>query len=230
MDKDYALYLLKKTRQDYDLIAEQFSNTRRFVWRGFESLANYVLPKEKVLDLGCGNGRLLQLFREIEIDYTGTDSSEKLINIAKRTYPNDTFQVADALDLPFPPNSFDKVYSVAVLHHIPSERLRIKFIEEAKRVLKPEGLLVLTVWDLWKRPDTFFWVFKFFLLKIFRGSKLDFKDILVPWQKKTDRYIHCFTKGELKKIVEKTGMKIKEVGTLKIPGTHNYNIYIVAEK
>ena len=230
MDKDYALYLLKKTRQDYDLIAEQFSNTRRFIWKGFESLADYLLPKDKVLDLGCGNGRLLQIFRDMEIGYTGVDSSEKLIAIAKQTYPNDTFQVAEAIDLPFSPNSFDKVFSVAVLHHIPSEKLRIKFIEEAKRVLKPEGLLVLTVWDLWKKPGTFLKTAKFVLLKIFGKSKLDFKDIFVPWQKKTDRYIHCFTKGELKKLVRKTGMKIKETGILKIPGTQNYNIYIVAEK
>ena len=230
MDKDYAIYLLQKTHQDYNLIADQFSSTRRFVWKGFEFLANYVLPEEKVLDIGCGNGRLMQLFREIEIDYTGVDTSERLINIAKQIYPNEIFQVAEALDLPLPPSNFDKVFSVAVLHHIPSEKLRLKFFEEARRVMRPEGLLILTVWDLWRRPETFFKVAKFFLLKIFGRSKLDFKDILVPWQKKTDRYIHCFTKAELKKLVEKSGMKVKETGVLRIPGTHNYNIYIVAEK
>lgn len=230
MDKDYAIYLLKKTRQDYDLIAEQFSNTRRFIWKGFEFLSQYVFPKEKILDLGCGNGRLLQLFRDLEMEYVGVDSSQKLIEIAEQTYPNDTFQVAEALDLPFSPNSFDKVFSVAVLHHIPSEKLRLKFLEEAKRVLKPEGLLILTVWDLWKKPDTFLKVTKFCLLKVLRRSKLDCRDILVPWQKKTDRYIHCFTKAELKKLVQKSGMKFKEAGVLKIPGTQNYNIYIIAEK
>ena len=79
MDRDYAQYLLKKTRQDYNLIAPQFSSTRRFVWRGLESLAKYILSREKVLDLGCGNGRLLQIFKDIDIDYTGIDGSQKLI-------------------------------------------------------------------------------------------------------------------------------------------------------
>ena len=58
MDKEYAKYLLDKTRQDYNLIASQFSSTRRFIWRGLEPLYNYALPREKVLDLGCGTGRL----------------------------------------------------------------------------------------------------------------------------------------------------------------------------
>ncbi len=164
MDKEYAKYLLDKTRQDYNAIAESFSSTRRFVWRGLEPLYNYALPREKVLDLGCGNGRLLQIFKEIDIDYIGVDSSEKLIEIAKKLYPNAKFQVADALHPPFPTNHFDKIYNIAVLHHIPSNQLRLEFLNEVKRVLKPDGLLILTVWDLWR-----WWklgpIFKFTVLK-----------------------------------------------------------------
>ena len=132
MDKEYAKYLLNKTRQDYNAIAESFSSTRRFVWQGLEPLYNYALPREKVLDLGCGNGRLLQIFKEIDIDYTGVDSAEKLIEIAKKLYPNAKFQVVDALHLPFPTNHFDKIYSIAVLHHIPSNQLRLEFLDGVK--------------------------------------------------------------------------------------------------
>ena len=153
MDKEYAKYLLDKTRQDYNAIASQFSSTRRFVWKGMEPLYDYALSGEKVLDLGCGNGRLLQIFKEIDIDYTGVDSSEKLVEIARKNYPNAKFEVADALCLPFPSNYFDKIYSVAVLHHIPSEELRLRFLEGIKKILKPDGMLILTVWDLrqWRK-------------------------------------------------------------------------------
>ena len=229
MNKEYAKYLLDKTRQDYNAIAESFSSTRRFVWRGLEPLYNYALPREKVLDLGCGNGRLLQIFKEIDIDYTGVDSSEKLIEVAKKLYPNAKFQVADALHPPFPTNHFDKIYSIAVLHHIPSEELRIKFLEGVKRVLKRDGLLILTVWDLWR-----WWklgpILKFTTLKALGRSKLDFKDIFVPWRGMCQRYIHCFTQGELESLIERAGFKIKEVGILTIPQSKEKNIYIVAKK
>lgn len=229
MDRDYAQYLLDKTRQDYNTIAEGFSSTRRFVWRGLESLYDYALPGEKVLDLGCGNGRLLQIFKEIDVDYTGVDSSEKLIEIAKKTYPNTKFEVADALNLPFPSNHFDKVYSIAVLHHIPSHELRKYFLEGVRRVLKPEGLFILTVWDVW-RWRNFKKIFKFVLLKLIGRSKMDFKDIFVPWQQDCQRYVHCFSKKELIRLIKKSGFEVKETGTLKVSESKEKNIYIVAEK
>lgn len=230
MDKEYAEYLLKKTKEDYNLISEDFSGTRYLIWPELKILGKYVREGEKILDLGCGNGRLLEIFKGKSIDYIGVDNSEKLIEIAKKNHPNSKFQVADALILPFPNNYFDKVYSIAVLHYIPSEEFRIRFVKEAKRVLKPNGLLLLTVWDLWRRFDSLKLIIKFAIFKIFRQTELDLKDIFVPWQKTIDRYIHCFTKNELKKLVKKSGLKTKESGIFRRKETKNYNIFLVAEK
>ncbi|KKT17596.1 MAG: hypothetical protein UV98_C0005G0010 [Parcubacteria group bacterium GW2011_GWB1_43_6] len=229
MDQDYAQYLLGKTIEDYNLIAEDFSRTRQYAWPGLRSLAKHLKPSDNVLDLGCGNGRLLQIFKEIDINYTGIDNSEKLIELAKKAYPGITFLVTDALHLPFPSDSFDKIYSIAVLHHIPSQELRIKFLEEAKRVLKPDGLLILTVWDLWRGRG---WKLnlKYGILKILGLSKMDFKDVFVPWAKKYQRYVHCFTKGELVDLIKKTGLRLNESGQLKIKEGGQKNIFIVAEK
>ena len=229
MDQKYAQYLLDKTRADYNSIAEDFSSTRRFVWQGLEPLCYYASSGDKVLDLGCGNGRLLQIFKDIKINYTGADNSEKLIAIAKKTYPSATFLVADTLQLPFPSGSFDKIYSIAVLHHIPSGELRHQFIQEAKRVLKPDGLLILTVWDLWRGRGRKL-NFKYGILKILRLSRLDFKDVFVPWAKKYQRYVHCFTKKELVNLTEKAGFQVKEMGMLKMKNGGQKNIFIVAQK
>jgi len=227
MDKGYAQYLLNKTRQDYNLIAEEFSRTREKPWPELRFLFDdFLTPGEKILDVGCGNGRFFEFCKEKNLDYTGIDSSEKLIEIAQNSYPEAKFQVVDALSLPFPSNYFDKVYSIALLHHIPSNELRLKFLEGAKRVLKREGLLILTVWDLhrWRL------IFKFTILKILGKSKLDFKDVFVPWGKTCQRYIHCFTKKELKNLIKKAGFKIKKVRTLKMSKGKETNIYVVAEK
>ena len=229
MNKEYAKSLLKKTTEDYNLIAGQFSSTRRFIWEDLKPLAHYTIPGERVLDLGCGNGRLLQIFKNVAVDYFGIDSSEKLIEIAREKYPEDRFRVADAFNLSFPDNYFDKVYSIAVFHHIPSKELRLQFLKETKRVLKPRGLFIITVWNL-NQLRSMRLILKYTILKIFGLSKLDLGDVLVPWGKTCQRYIHNFTQASLKKIVKKADFTIKEVGILKRPEMKDSNIYLVAKK
>jgi len=239
---------LTKIHQDYNLIAEEFSRSRERPWPEMNFLIDdYVIPGDKILDLGCGNGRFFEYFKGKNVDYFGVDNAEKLIEIAKKRYPEKEFLpsakgkgktehkgmhkfvVANALNLPFPNNFFDKVYSIAVLHHIPSKEFRLQFFKEARRVLRPEGLLLLTVWNLWSRfPE----IFKFSLLKLVGKSKLDFKDILRPWQNIPQCYFHCFTKGELERLVKEGRFKVKESGEIvvSLEKKPNSNFYVVAEK
>jgi SAM-dependent methyltransferase len=226
MKEEYAKQLLKETTENYNLIAKDFSRTRRFIWEDIKPLSDFTLNGERILDVGCGNGRLLQIFKDIEINYTGVDISENLIKEAKSHYPNSSFYVYDALRLPLQTNSFDKVYSIAVLHHIPSRQLRLKFLKEAKRVLRQDGLLILTVWNVWN-PRGMRRLIKNFFLKMFGLSRLDFKDIFVPWGKTCHRYVHVFTKKELKSLLEEAGFKIREIGVLG-EGKKNKNYYVVA--
>ena len=182
--------------------------------------------------MGCGNGRFFDLFKGKNIDYFGIDSSKRLIEIAKNKHPTANFQVADGLNLPFSDSYFDKIYSIATLHHIPSREFRQQFLREIRRALKPGGIFILTVWNLWSKPKFRKIIFKFSALKIFRKSKLDFKDIIIPWQGMPWCYFHCFTKNELEKLVRKTGFRIRESGQIAVSQQKkpNSNFYIVAEK
>jgi ubiquinone/menaquinone biosynthesis C-methylase UbiE len=235
MDKDYAQYLLKKTTQDYNLIADDFSRAREHIWEEMRFLFDdFLIPGERVLDLGCGNGRFYQVMKDKNIDYTGVDISEKLIEIAKKRFPKAKFQVTDALNLPFPDNYFDKVYSVAVLQHIPSQEFRLQFLKEAKRVLRPKGILILTVWNLWRKAHIKRMA-KNAVLKIIGKSKLDFKDFFLTSAKHSlfkGFYYHCFTPKELEKLVKKAGFKIKksELIVMSTGRKPHSNYYIVAEK
>jgi SAM-dependent methyltransferase len=232
MDKKYAEYLINKIRTDYNLISDQFSSTRKYLSKDIEDLGQYTMPGDKVLDLGCGNGRLRQYFKEKRIDYFGLDFSEELIKLAKENYPKAKFQTGSAMNLPYPNNYFDKIYSIAVLHHIPSAEFRLEFMREAIRALKPKGLLILRVWNFWQRKEIWL-IVRYSLLKIFGFSKMDFKDIFDPWKDSKGNvlalnYYHCFTRKELRKLAEKSGFKIKKIwkegrGIAK-------NIYLVAEK
>jgi len=245
MKSDYAKYLLEETKKDYSLIAEDYARTRAFIPEDIKALGEYSLEGERVLDSGCANGRLFGVLEVKKVDYYGIDISERLIDIAKKNYPRAKFQVADALNLPFPDNFFDKIYSISVLHNVPSRELRLRYLKEARRILRPEGLLIIRVWDFWKRKAAPKLLIKYSFLKIIAGfaryitfgaikkSQLDFKDVFVPWKTSEgkiliQRYFHCFTKKELEKLTKEAGLKIKK--SWRAGDDPRTNIYLIAEK
>ncbi|UZE93412.1 MAG: class I SAM-dependent methyltransferase [Candidatus Nealsonbacteria bacterium] len=230
MERKYAKSLLEKTKQDYNLIAKDFSRTRSYPWQEIKFLFNaYLSQNEKVLDLGCGNGRYFPFFREKQAEYFGVDNSAELIKIAKNKYPEARFSVEDALNLSFPNNFFDKVYNIAVLHQIPSEEFRTRLLQEIKRTLKFKGLLILTVWKF-HRWEELSLLLKYIILKIIGKSKLDWGDVFIPWGRKTERYYHCFSKKELEGLIKKVGFKLVDSGIAKDKKGNRQNIYIVAQK
>lgn len=236
MKRETALKILEDIKQSYDLIAEDFSRTRKNVWEEFRPLADDIQDGDKILDLGCGNGRFVELFSDPDkygaskkIDYVGIDISEKLIEIAKQRYPDKNFQVFDGLKIPFNDQSFDKVFCIAVLHHIPGADLRNKFLKEIWRVLKPDGKLVLSAWYLWQKDTFWQLLFKFTFKKIIGRSELDFFDIMEPWGKISERYFHNFRKRELENLIEGAGFYVEKIGILK-RGEKNKNLLVIAKK
>lgn len=94
---------------------------------------------ESVLDLGCGTGEFSPFFPEES--YIGIDIDERNINYAKAHYQR-KFLTADAGKLPFDDNSFSKILILGVLHHLNDEDC-LRVLEEAKRVLKPDGKMLV---------------------------------------------------------------------------------------
>ena len=103
----------------------------------------------RILDVACGLGastkRLTQSYAPDMI--TGINISEKQIADARARAPGCTFKVMNATKLDFPDNHFDAVICVESAFHFDT---RDKFLEEAHRVLKPGGSLVLS--DILFRP------------------------------------------------------------------------------
>ena len=92
----------------------------------------------KVLDVGCGLGASLEfLEREYGIDPHGIDASEDTVRKAGKSF----ISCADACELPFADESFDAVIFECVLSLINEPE---KAIDEAERVLKPGGAIVIS--------------------------------------------------------------------------------------
>jgi len=233
MKKDFAEYLIREGKRNYDIISSDYACTRRYNSQDLIDLAALSKPGEKVLDLGCANGRMFELFAPKNIEYYGVDISGKFIEIAKKLYPAGHFQTADALDLPFADNTFDKVYFISVLHHIPSETFRQKCFSEINRVLKPDGQLILRVWDLLKIDKGMRLLLKYTFLKLAGKTKIDFFDLMMPWKdsrqnSKGERYFHLFRPSELERLARSSGLEVKKIwrgGKGKLA-----NIYLIARK
>ncbi|WP_262179927.1 class I SAM-dependent methyltransferase [Haloarcula laminariae] len=77
-------------------------------------------PGERVLDLGCGTGTLTAAIADSGVDVVGIDAAESMVEQARESYPDLTFEVADARE--YEPNgAFDAVFSNAALHWVPDE-------------------------------------------------------------------------------------------------------------
>jgi SAM-dependent methyltransferase len=96
-----------------------------------------------VLDAGCGMGRFAEIAAEAGADVHGVDLSRAVdaaaANLGHR--PNVRIYQADILNLPFVPGSFDRIYSIGVLHHTPDTRRAFMALVP---LLKPGGHL--SVW------------------------------------------------------------------------------------
>jgi ubiquinone/menaquinone biosynthesis C-methylase UbiE len=100
-----------------------------------------------VLEIGCGLGTDGAQFAKAGAHYTGVDLTEAAIDLARRRFkisrlPGE-FHVADAENLDFADNTFDRVYSHGVLHHTPDTA---RAIAEIHRVLKPGGRAIVMLY------------------------------------------------------------------------------------
>jgi ubiquinone/menaquinone biosynthesis C-methylase UbiE len=137
-DPDFFIKLLDSTR------AALLERARRAPAEFFAPLR--LQPGLRVLDVGCGTGDFLRLMGGLVAPggATGIDLSETMISEARRraggAAPNVSFDVADALDLPFEADSFDRMTATQVLLHIPDWT---RALSEMWRVLAPGGILAV---------------------------------------------------------------------------------------
>ncbi|MBL1210194.1 methyltransferase domain-containing protein [Geminocystis sp. GBBB08] len=101
-----------------------------------------------VLDVGCGIGGSTRILaKDYGFEATGITISPKQVQRDTELTPADVpakFQVDNALNLSFPDNSFDVVWSIEAGPHMPD---KAKYAQEMMRVLKPGGILVVADWN-----------------------------------------------------------------------------------
>lgn len=220
MTEETKEYLQSMVKNNYQEIAAHFDLTRKkHTWPELEKIISFLKDGDSVLDVGCGNGRLLENIKDKKINYLGVDNSSNLISLAQKNYPQHNFQIADILELEkMISQKYDLVISVAVLHHLPSLELRQQAVLQLLKMANSSGRVIFSVWRLWNKTKYLKLIFKNTIKKIFFHNDLEIRDLVFPWkdnqgEKISQRYYHAFTKGELKSLLRSLGLKNYQITT-----------------
>jgi ubiquinone/menaquinone biosynthesis C-methylase UbiE len=137
---------IEDTIKVYDQFAKDFANFTfpRILQYQISQFLSHLPKHAKILDVACGAGRDVQYFMEEGYDPVGIDASKGMINEAKSRVVDGNFKQMDMLNLEFDENSFDAVWCMNSLLHIPKD-LVLNALKNFFKVLKPSGVLFLAV-------------------------------------------------------------------------------------
>ena len=130
----------------HDPIRDRFANGSQFFHRRKARLIHDFFARQNMssagmawLDVGCGQGELLQIAESAFARAVGCDPSAKMMEVCAGI---EMFEQPSPTQLPFPDQSFDFITAVCVYHHVPREQ-RAALTASIYRVLKPEGVFCL---------------------------------------------------------------------------------------
>ena len=128
---------------DYDQIAASYDRRyQRNDYSGVEAALIAFVGEhfdQRVLEVGCGTGHWLRLFCGSGIRVTGLDASAQMLAKAKAQARGAALAQGFAERLPLTSESFDRVFCINAFHHFHD---KVAFLTEARRVLRPGGLLM----------------------------------------------------------------------------------------
>lgn len=131
--------------------------------RDTDSFYRWILKKlnpiahQRLLDIGCGEGILVDFAHKLGLISIGMDISASGIKIAQLGTGSKRFALANGENLPFGENSFDYITNIGSLEHFINP---LTGVREMRRVLHPDGLAAIVlpngyyladiIWNIWR--------------------------------------------------------------------------------
>lgn len=227
MNPDIVQRLLMLNQQFYGACAAAFARSRGAGQTGLLRTLPYLPPSPRVLDIGCGNGRLARWLagQRAGATYVGLDASAGLLAAAGQTIGglagiHAHLVMADATQPDWPAalrplvpanDHFDAIYVLALLHHLPGFELRAAVLRQAGRLLAPGGVLVVSYWQF---PEEARWrerVLPWDTVGLTAGD-VDAGDALLDWRRDGPglRYVHHVTPAEASGLARVASLQVSE--------------------
>ena len=140
---DYLIY--ESFKMDYEKYYESGIDNAKWIKQIVEK--HIELEKVKILDWGCGPGRIIRHLPKVfgkDNKYYGTDYNSVSIDWCRKNLKNIEFNHNNLTpNLPYKDDFFDVIYGISIFTHL-SKEMHFDWYKELLRILKPGGLLILT--------------------------------------------------------------------------------------
>jgi tRNA (uracil-5-)-methyltransferase TRM9 len=240
MQPTTAATLLRLNRAFYDRFAAEFSGSRTPNQPGWQRLLNYLPARGRLLDVGCGNGRLAHLLDQQAwpVAYVGVDSSARLLALARAnasmlSIPNQFVEAdvsAAGWEDKLPAGPYDAVAALALLHHVPGWQRRRDLLAQLASLLAGDGVLALSTWQFLNEARLRRKVVDWSAAGL-TPDQIEPGDYLLDWQRGGAglRYCHLVDETELAGLAASAGLRVQEI--YYDDGRHkNLNLFAVLQR
>ena len=225
MNPDIVQRLLALNQTFYADRAAAFARSRGAGQAGLMRTLPFLPPAPSVLDIGCGNGRLARWLagQRPGATYVGLDASAGLLAAADQTIRGLAgirahLVMTDVTQPDWPTvalaptgGSFDAIYLLALLHHLPGFELRAAALRQAAGLLAPGGALIVTYWQFWDDARWQERVLPWETVGLTTGD-VEAGDALLDWRRDGPglRYVHHVTPAEANELAHAAGIHVIE--------------------
>ncbi|NWG05903.1 MAG: class I SAM-dependent methyltransferase [Chloroflexi bacterium] len=226
MDSITVERLIELNHEFYTRFGDSFSTTRHRIQPGVRRVLEMLKGDESILDLGCGNGEFARELakRGHRGRYLGMDFSLPLLRNAESipagtSQPGGfsaTFKQVDLTQLSVfsgqlsSGGGWSLVTAFAVLHHIPSQGLRVDILKTIRGLLQPNGRFIHSNWQFLNSERLRARIQPWDAAAI-SSADVDAGDYLLDWRSGGEgvRYVHHFSESELTELALRSGFRVK---------------------